>query len=98
MYPSNLPKLNFYQDHALGSESHSTGEKGQIYVGILLTEWIEGDKETSSEREGGRSCDSGGSAMPLESQGVYLGSIWVFDGALGDLCNLQSIASIHQSP
>jgi hypothetical protein len=29
---------------------------------ILLTEWIKGDKKTGSEREGGRSCDGGGSA------------------------------------
>jgi hypothetical protein len=63
---------------------------------ILLTEWIEGDKETSSER--GAAGVVMAVEVPLESQGVYLGSIQVFGGGLSDLCNPRSIASIYQSP
>jgi hypothetical protein len=50
---------------------------------ILLTEWI----RRPVLRQG-----VAGVVMvvevPLESQGVYLGSVWVFGGVLGDLCNL----------
>jgi hypothetical protein len=90
IYPSNLPKLSFCQDCALGSESHRTGKKRPNILRedfmILPTEGIKGNKETSSERGGARVVMV--VEVPLESPGVYLGSIWVFGSVLSDLCNL----------